>query len=80
MMANSKRHPEFFRHGVNNVCKQLKSRIVSRVSCLGPWGRQSFPAPLKVEQTVSHRQERKQKATDERKNVRKPHPHVLQAQ
>ena len=36
-----------------NVCKQLTSLLVSRVSCLSPWPRQNFPAALKIEQTLS---------------------------
>ena len=28
---------------------------MSRVSCLNPRARQNFPAPLKIEQTLSHR-------------------------
>ena len=45
--ANSKR--------LCDVCKQLMSLLVSSVSCLSPWARQYFPAPLKTEETMSHR-------------------------
>ena len=31
------------------VCKQLTSHLASRVSCLSPWVRQNFQAPLKIE-------------------------------
>ena len=45
-----------FRYGEKRkYCKQLKSFLTSRVSCLSPWTRQNFPAPLKVEQTLSFR-------------------------
>ena len=40
---------------VKNVCKQLTSFLVSRVSCLSPWARQKFSALLKIERTLSHR-------------------------
>ena len=33
----------------------LTSCLTSRVSCFSPWARQNFPAPLKIEQTLSHR-------------------------
>ena len=35
--------------GVKNA-----SLLVFCVSCLCPWARQNFPAPLKIEQTLSH--------------------------
>ena len=35
----------------------LMSLLRLHVSCLNPWARQTFPAPLKIEQTLSHRQE-----------------------
>ena len=40
---------------VSDACKLLMSFKVSGVSCLSPWIKQNFPAPLKVEQTLSHR-------------------------
>ena len=57
MMANTERHFGGLRYGarVSNVCKQLMSLLVSRVSCLSSWASQNFPAPLKKEQTLSHR-------------------------
>ena len=30
----------------------LTSILTSRVNCLSPWGRQNFPAPLKIEQIL----------------------------
>ena len=33
----------------------LTSLLTSRVSCPSPWARQNFPAPLKIEQALSHR-------------------------
>ena len=33
----------------------LKSLLTSRVSCPSRWARQNFPAPPKIEQTLSHR-------------------------
>ena len=42
---------------VKNACMQMTSLLVSHVSCLSPWARQNFPAPLKIEQTMSHRYE-----------------------
>ena len=55
MMANFERHSDFSSRRIRNVCKQLTSHIVSRVSCLSPWARQNFTAPLKLEQTLSHK-------------------------
>ena len=37
---------------VSDVCKQLTSLLVSRVSYLSPWTRQNFPAQLKIELTL----------------------------
>ena len=36
-------------------CRVLSSRLTSRLSCLSQWVRQNFPAPLKIEQTLSDR-------------------------
>ena len=33
----------------------LTPLLMSHVSCPCPWARQNFPAPLKIEQTLSHR-------------------------
>ena len=49
-----------FFHGAALVTSLMKFRVMtshltSRVSCLSPWARQNFPAPLKLEQTLSHR-------------------------
>ena len=52
MAANSERHSEFLLRRVSNVCKQLPSLLVSRVSCLSPWARQNFPAALKIEKKL----------------------------
>ena len=40
---------------VSDVRKQRKltSLLVCRVSCCSPWARHTFPAPLKIEQTLS---------------------------
>ena len=38
---------------VSDVCKQLTSLLVPRVSCLSLWASLNFPAVLKIEQTVS---------------------------
>ena len=35
----------------------LTSLLMSRVSCVSLWAIQYFQAPLKIEQTLSHRQE-----------------------
>ena len=57
--ANSERHSEFSVWHVSVICKQLMSLLASCVSCLSPWARQNFPAPLRIEQTLeqtlSHR-------------------------
>ena len=37
---------------VSNVCKQLTSLLASCLSCLSPWARQNFPAPLKIEKKL----------------------------
>ena len=41
-----------------HVCEQLISLSVSCFSYLSPWARQNFSAPLKIEQTLSHRFEK----------------------
>ena len=56
MASNSERHSEFF-VTAHQCCKQLTSVLASLVSFLSPWVRQNFPPPLKIEQTLSHRQE-----------------------
>ena len=56
MAANSERHSEYFLLlRVSVICKQLTSLLVACVSCLSPWARQNFPAPLKIEQTLACR-------------------------
>ena len=42
------------------MTSRLKFRVLTllltaRVSCLGPWTKQNFPASLKTEKTLSHR-------------------------
>ena len=46
---------EVLKNIYNNICKQLMSHTVSHVNCLSVRARQNFPAPQKVEQTLSHR-------------------------
>ena len=38
--------------------KDLTPPLTSRVSCLSLWARQNFPAPVKIEQTMSHKKEK----------------------
>ena len=38
--GQSERHSDFSLRRVKNVCKQLTSLLVSRVSCFKPWARQ----------------------------------------
>ena len=53
MTANFERHSGCLLRRVKDVPKHLTSLLKSRVSCLSPWARQNFPAPLKIEQTLS---------------------------
>ena len=51
----SERMSKILLRRISRVCKQLMSLFVSHVTYFNPWTRQNFPAPLKIEQTLSHR-------------------------
>ena len=54
MTANSERHTECVVTALDRRLSTIDVTL-SRVSCLSPWARQNFSAPLKIKQILSHR-------------------------